>query len=283
MFSIITPSYNNFNHIKKCIGSVRSQTKISRQHIIIDGLSNDDTVEYLNDFIKENNNDSSYSIEFNSSQDKGMYDAINKGWSKANGEILSWLNCDEQYLPNTLSYIKDIFMKNPSIDVVYGNAIIVDKNGDLISARKELPMNKFLISNTFLNIFSCTIFYRRSLWDSGLLYLNNDYNYASDMDLIIRLLKNNVKMYFSKRYLSLFTADGNNLSTHEKAAYENDMIQDQFSFLSKRARKSVKYLRYFLRMINGHYIKKNITYQYATDDMPNYLSKKGLSNGRFKF
>ena len=283
MFSIITPSYNSFNHIKKCIGSVKIQKEIAREHLIMDGMSTDKTIDYFHNYKKILNDDSLYKLLFESRSDNGMYDAINNGWSKSSGEILSWLNCDEQYLPDTLSYVYDIFKKNPLVNVVYGNAIIVDKNGDLISARPELPLNKFLISNTFLNIFSCTIFYRRSLWDSGLLYLNKDYRYSSDMDLIIRLLENNVKMYYSKRYLSLFTVDGSDLSTHTQATYETDMIQNQSSCLSKRARKSVKYLRYFLRAINGHYIKRNVTYKYAVDDIPNYLSKKGLSNGKFKF
>ena len=283
MFSVITPSYNNLHHIKKCIGSVKSQKNIFREHIIMDAVSDDGTIEYLKKLKILNNEDSSYKIISNFSKDKGMYDAINKGWLKSKGEILCWLNCDEQYLPNTLSYVMNVFQNNPDIDVVYGNAIIVNENGDLISARKELPLNKFLISNTFLNIFSCTIFFRRSLCDKGILGLDEQYRYSSDMELILRLLNNNAKMFHSKKFLSLFSVDGKNLSSQAEAFNETIEIQNKFSRLPKNKRNYVKYLRSLLRFVNGHYLKKSIKYSYAIDDIPQYNSLKGTSNGTFRF
>ena len=283
MFSIVTPSYNSAHYIKRCIGSVKIQKFIPREHLIMDGMSNDNTLNYFNDCKKILNHDPSYKLLFKSRTDNGMYDAINNGWSKSSGEILSWLNCDEQYLPNTLSYVDDIFKKNPLVDVVYGNAIIVDKNGDLISAKKELSLNKFLISNTFLNIFSCTIFFRRRLWDSGILRLNDELKAAADMDLILKLLRNKVKMYHCKKYLSLFVLDGENKSLQPESLIETELVRDNYTILPKKIRHCAKYLRYFLRTISGHYRKEFISYDYAVDDIPNYISKTGLSNGRFKF
>lgn len=283
-FSIITPSFNGVKYFPHIIGSIKGQKGIIKEHIIEDGGSTDKSLEYI-DNLKKHLSDSSnnmYEIKFTSEKDEGMYDAINKGWSKASGDILSWLNCDEQYLPGTLEYVQNIFEKFPDVDVVYGNAIVVDGNGELIAARKELPLNYFMVSNTFLHIFSCTIFYRKKLWDSGILKLNSKYKNAGDMDLILRLMKNNIKMFQSDRFFSLFAADGNNLSHDPLLKIETKSLQKEFSQLYSFLRPFVLLLRRLMRLINGHYKNVEISYEYALNDNPDYKSIKGSSRGIFK-
>ncbi len=85
--------------------------------------------------------------------------------------------------------------------------------------------------NAFLNIFSCTIFFRKKLWDEGLLRLDSGLRYAADMDLILRLLSGGVKMLQVDDYLSLFTADGSNLSTHKGMFDETAYLQNKYGTL----------------------------------------------------
>jgi glycosyltransferase involved in cell wall biosynthesis len=94
--SIVTPSYNMLDYLKRCHASIADQEKVSFEHLVIDGASKDGTPEWL----RENPD-----IVSLSEPDNGMYDAINKGFRLAKGRILAYLNCDEQYLPGTLKYV----------------------------------------------------------------------------------------------------------------------------------------------------------------------------------
>ena len=202
-----------------------------------------------------------------------MYDAINKGWLRSTGDIYSWLNHDEQYLPGTLNYVSRIFQNDSSIDVVFGNMIVIKKDGTPIAARREIPLRKIYVQNDFLYAISCTIFFKRSLFDEGILNFNSDYKYAGDLDLMLKILHMNKKIHFENKYFSLFGVDGNNLSVTGKKIMEKEMNEIQkkyggFDFLPLR--KAYKVLRMIERFINKCYIKDYLSYEFAIDEVPNY-------------
>lgn len=281
LFSIVTPSYNRIDQLRKCVGSVSGQTNILREHIVQDNNSNDGTDLFLSSIKK--NRDICYNFSYQRDADFGMYDAINKGWGRSNGDILSWLNCDEQYLPNTLNLIATLFANNPSVDVIYGNALIVNEEGDLISARRELPLERSFINNVFLNVFSCATFFRRCLWDNGILKLDESFRYAADLDLMNRLMNQKVKMMHVDHFFSLFTSDGNNLSTHPKMKFETREIRDKYSRSTLNLYPFLRTRRYIRRYIAGHYKKQHVNYQYAINEVPIYKAMNGYSGGSFRF
>ena len=125
-FSVITPSYNMLRFLPICCNSISDQ-KVDYEHIVIDGVSIDGSVEWL----KNRPN-----IINLSESDDGMYDAINKGVRRSRGEIISYLNCDEQYLPGILLRVSEIFHRRPHIDLLFGNALIIRPNGGLLAYRK---------------------------------------------------------------------------------------------------------------------------------------------------
>ena len=84
-----------------------------------------------------------------SQKDDGMYDAINCGWNRASGDILCWLNHDEQYLPGTIEHIADMFNKYPDVDVIY-DMIVVDPSGNSLAARRRIPLREFYVKHDFL-------------------------------------------------------------------------------------------------------------------------------------
>ena len=92
-FSIITPSFRNSNWLKLCIASVADQQGVEVEHIVQDSCSDDGTQDWL----PQDRRVSAF-IE----KDGGMYDAVNRGYRRAQGDILAYLNCDEQYLPGAL-------------------------------------------------------------------------------------------------------------------------------------------------------------------------------------
>lgn len=91
--SIVTPTLNQGRYLQACIDSVRNQTYGDVEHIIVDGGSTDDTIEILK------RNEGRYRMLWVSEPDNGMYDAINKGFGIATGEIFAWLNSDDMYMP----------------------------------------------------------------------------------------------------------------------------------------------------------------------------------------
>ena len=122
LVSIITPSYNQAKYLEQTIQSVLSQDYPRIEYIVVDGKSKDGSV----DIIKRYADKLAYWI---SEKDKGQADAINKGFARATGEIIAWLNSDDYYLPGAVSAAVKVFEENPEIVLVYGNMLAVDEHG----------------------------------------------------------------------------------------------------------------------------------------------------------
>ena len=270
-FSVATPTRNSLDKLKRCVGSVRGQTEVSVEHIIQDAQSTDGTPDWLAN--------QQGLIAFSES-DKGMYDAINKAWGHASGEFLSWLNSDEQYLPGTLAKVQAYFDANPEVDIVFGNYIVTNSTGKPIALRREIPFRTIYVTNSFLNMQSATIFFRSHLWDSKKLQLDDKYRYAADKDLILRLAKEKIKIKHIPDYLSIFEIDGTNLSTHSEMHVESEHIRLKFgAFKLKTLRKFILIFRRIERLKIGAYCKNNITFKYATNEIPEYKLISGSKLG----
>lgn len=102
LISIVTPTFNSEIYLTECIESIRSQTYANYEHIIIDGGSTDSTLSILEKY------DGTYNMLWVSEPDEGMYDAILKGFTKANGEILCWLNSDDMFFKGALEIIAKV-------------------------------------------------------------------------------------------------------------------------------------------------------------------------------
>ena len=289
-FSVITPVYNGIHDLPKCIGSVKAQAKngLGVEHIIQDGKSTDGTVEFLKNYAtNSHSHKQNYTFSYSSKTDNGMYDAINNGWEISNGDILSWLNHDEQYLPETLNHVSRIFKTDNSIDVVFGNMIVVKKDGTPIAARREIPLKKIYVKNDFLYAISCTIFFRRTLFDEGILKFNSEYKCAGDLDLMLKILHRNKKIHFENKYFSLFGVDGNNLSVTGKEIMDKEIKQIQKKYGRYNLlllRKICKIFRMIERFINRCYSNDNLSYEFAKDEVPNYKKiKKNKIGFRFTY
>src|ERR1019366_3778476 len=94
--------------------------------------------------------------------DSGMYDAVNRGYRRATGDILSYLNCDEQYLPGALGAVQDFFEKNPQIEVALAGTIVTDGTGQYICHRHSLTPHPQHVWFRF-SVLTCALFLRRSV------------------------------------------------------------------------------------------------------------------------
>jgi len=176
--SIVTPSYNQAQFIEETIRSVLLQGYPNLEYIIIDGGSTDSSVG----IIKKYEPWLSYWV---SEPDRGQAHAINKGFQKATGEILTWLNSDDVYLPGAARTAVKCLISQPETAMVYGDCRIIDEHSQVIDLWKspdfslaELPFKCFIPQQT--------VFFRREVLDQvGLL--KTDLHYALDYDLWLRL------------------------------------------------------------------------------------------------
>jgi glycosyltransferase len=213
LVSIITICYNREATIAKSIESVLSQDYSNIEYIIIDGNSNDGTKEIIK----------SYSDKiscFISESDNGMYDAINKGLTLANGDIVGLMHSDDEFYDNTIiSQIVLAFENNNNTFGIYGNGIYVsnDINENIIRERigGNYSLNK--IKNGWLPLHP-TVYLKRSLIEKyG--YYNLDFQIASDTEFLLRYLyKYQIQLIYIDSYLVKMRMGG--LSTNYKRAIE---------------------------------------------------------------
>ncbi|MGA9364085.1 MAG: glycosyltransferase [Bacteroidota bacterium] len=132
--SIITPSFNQGKFLEETILSVLNQNYPNLEYIIVDGGSTDNSVQIIRKYEK-------HLAYWVSEKDRGQSHAVNKGLAKATGEIIGWLNSDDTYLPGTLTRIIEAFQRYPEFEVVYGDQVLTDQNGNWLRIKHELPYN----------------------------------------------------------------------------------------------------------------------------------------------
>lgn len=244
-FSIVTPSLNMLPYLKNCVKSVEDQEQVECEHIVIDGISQDGTVEWL---------EKKRSIKYVSESDQGMYDALNKGFLRSNGQILAHLNCDEQYLPGTLEWIKSYFESHEEIDVLFGDALLIRPDGSLIAFRKGCRPRWSFILSSYLYVLTCTMFLRRRVIDDGNL-LNPNFKFQGDAEFVVRLLRSGYNIRHVRKYISAFTMTGKNLSRNIHAPNERELLLSHFPEFSRQWAWLLNMARLVEKFVSGAYFQ----------------------------
>jgi glycosyltransferase involved in cell wall biosynthesis len=177
--SIITPSYNQAGYLEETIRSVLGQTYPNIEYILIDGGSTDGSL----DVIKKYAGKLAY---WESIKDKGQTDAINKGFARATGGIIAWLNSDDTLEPQAVAEAVAFLKDHPEVGLVYGDANYIDEKGRVIgrfpAAQTDLPK----LRRGYVHIPQQASFFRKSLWDQ-VGPLDDSFFFAMDYDLWTRL------------------------------------------------------------------------------------------------
>jgi len=262
LFSVVTPSRNALDELRRCVGSVRGQQGVAVEHIVQDGASADGTAAWLRE---------QAGVDGRSEPDDGMYDAINRGWARAHGDVLSWLNADEQYLPGALAAVAAVFRADHSLELLTADTVVVDDAGNALAARRETPLRTAFVRHHFLHTASCATFFRRSLREENRLRFDPRYRFAGDMDLILRLLETGVRTRHLRRFVALFGAAGRNLGALPEAREEARRVRARHGGGRAPLRAAlIRLRRVGERALRGHYVPVSLEYDYALDDTPHY-------------
>ena len=177
---MITPARNMARYLPDTLDSVAA-LRARHEHIVIDGASDDGTVELL-----EGREDPH--LTWFSEPDGGQTEAVNKGLRRAQGELLAWVNADDAYIPEAVERALDHLQRNPLAGAIFGGVNYVDEHGEVF--RTLIPprfsWRRYLYLGTWVT--TPTIVFRRELLAQAPT-LNEGYADAADYDFYLRLLR----------------------------------------------------------------------------------------------
>lgn len=176
--TIITPSFNQGAYIDQTIQSVREQDYQNVEHLVMDGGSTDNTT----DILKHHPH-----LIWVSEKDRGQADALNKGFSKATGDIIGWINSDDYYEPNIFGSVVKCF-EDPEVMWVIGHlTFLFDQTGTLVPKKSPAVTYDQLINNPDI-VRQPATFFRKSFIERAGRW-NPEFFMVMDFDLWIRLAK----------------------------------------------------------------------------------------------
>lgn len=243
-FTIITPSFNYGHFIRECLQSVADQQNVTVEHLVMDAGSTDETAKVVANFPH---------ATFLQEPDEGMSDAINKGFLRARGEWVMWLNADDLLKPGALEAVKECAEKHPEADVIYGCWNFVDATGSFIRRMTVFPFNRGMITNHGCYIASTSTFFRReSTIDQGHL-LNIRFRTVMDGEYFCRLAAAGKRFKYLPRVLADFRLHEESISQRNLAKQDIDgVLAHQRQLAESRAIRRVYGVKLFKdEMING--------------------------------
>lgn len=180
LISIITPSYNQAAFLESTIRSVLAQDHGEVEYLVVDGGSTDGSVEIIRRYEHR-------LAWWVSERDSGQAEAINKGLARARGEVVAWLNSDDIYLPGALAGTAAAFAADPTLGLVFGDALTIDAAGQPLNTLAFGDLGLAELAR-FRIICQPAVFMRRAVLERA-GYLDRSYHYMLDHHLWLRLAR----------------------------------------------------------------------------------------------
>ena len=248
--SVITPVLNRDKYLEECIESVLKQSHHDTEHVLIDGCSEDGTLDILrrySELYPER-------IRYISERDKGACDAISKGLRLASGAAFGFLGSDDIYPLDAMAKVNDAFRRYPDVGLIYGNCNIIDGAGQFTHTVYAADFDLKEAIHTFCGMYTPAMFYKREVVDR-IGYMDGTIN-ACDYDFILRAARACVKFQRVDEPLANFRMHNGSVTCSRGAQYmyawQNFKVAHRYGakLYGPRARNIIMtYLTYPLRPI----------------------------------
>jgi glycosyltransferase involved in cell wall biosynthesis len=258
-FSIVTPSFRNSEWLKLCVASVADQQGVECEHIVQDACSDDGTQDWL---------PHDQRVRAFIEKDSGMYDAINRGYRRAQGEILAHLNCDEEYLPGALREVQAFFEQHPQVEVALAGTIVVDGNGGYMCHRASMVPKASYISIRF-PVSTSSLFIRSRVIKERGIFFDTRWRDLGDLHWVLALLRHEVPMAVFDRFTSTFADTGENMNLKPNAIREKSETLAMAPGWTRLVRPALILHHRLRRLSAGHFFLKPTKYSIYTKESPN--------------
>lgn len=221
VLSVITIVYNNARDIERTMLSVLNQTYGSIEYIVVDGASNDGTLDIIKRY-------ETRLAKLISEKDKGIYDAMNKGLALATGDYVIFMNSgDEFYAADT---VEKVFATMPNADIYYGETEMVNDERESLGQRRHKAPAKFTWRSFKygMSVSHQAIYIRRSLTEP----YDPQYQLSADIDWIIRAAKKAKKIVRVEGYVAKYLVGGMSKARHKQSLLERfDIMKRHYGLI----------------------------------------------------
>jgi glycosyltransferase involved in cell wall biosynthesis len=221
VLSIVTPSFNQAHFLEMAMRSVFIQDYPAVEYWVIDGGSDDGSVEIIERYADR-------LAGWESRKDHGQADAINKGFQKSTGEIVAWLNSDDVYLEETFQQAVTAFQEHPEVGLVYADGIMVDSKLRVLDYHRY-PQVTLLDLLSFEVILQPTVFMRRKVLEE-VGYLDPSYHLILDHELWVRIARR-----YAVLHIPAFWALERTHSQAKTIAMARDFVQEAEAMIRRAA------------------------------------------------
>ncbi len=244
LVSIVTPSYNQAAYLGKTIQSVLNQTYRDIEYFVMDGGSQDGSLDVIHKYADRLKG-------WVSEKDRGQTDAINKGFARANGEILAWINSDDTYEPDAVASAVEYLTSHPDVGLVYADAKFINENDKVIGTFPAAQTSYTKLRQGYVHIPQQAAFFRASLWKQ-VAPLDPSFYFAMDYDLWVRIAKL-APVVYTPGYWANFRLHGDAKTINADDRCWPEMLKvhyrDGGSFFSQIV------FKYYLRILAGPYLR----------------------------
>ena len=236
-FTIVTPSYNYSQYIREMLESVASQEGVTFEHLIYDAGSTDGTLDITREYEH---------VTLVVEKDKGMSDAINKGFKAAKGKWVMWLNTDDYLLPGALEKVKKFAESRMDVDVIYGGWNFIDSNGIFLKSMGVFPFQRLMMLHHSCYIASTATFFRRETTIGEGFLLNEKLRCVMDGEYYSRLAYHNKKIVPLYELVANFRLHADSISQSQLNQKDYDgVLARQFQLAESRTTRRIYGVKIF--------------------------------------